>query len=348
MAARPDVVEQVAQREQAGAGALEDRDPGRAQPGRGGLVDGGGQPGQHRDRLGRARGRGQRRQRVGLVAVELGHQVHGQRDRGHGRVGGQRGQALGEQRLGVAAGPPHVQRVGRGQARVEHRGQPGVRRRGEGGERHAEFGGQVGGVRAFQPGVVHGRDALAGGGAPARGEELQGVGQFGQVADAVQAVGAGQRLPRAVGRGQRAGVGRHQRLAGLGRAHAEQHHRHVRGQRVRQHRAQPGRVPDRLEDQGQHLGLGELQRVPGVVRGRGDELLAGGDGQAEAEAAARPQQRGEHRTRVRDQRDRPGWQRVGLDVADGPQAAGDVHEPHAPRAAHGHARLPGDRGQPAP
>ena len=55
----------------------------------------------------------------------------------------------------------------------------------------------------------------AGGGAPARGEELEGVGQFGQVADAVQAVGAGQRLPRAVGRGQRAGVGRDQRLAGL-------------------------------------------------------------------------------------------------------------------------------------
>ena len=90
-------------------------------------------------------------------------------------------------------------------------------RRGEGGERHADFGGQVGGVRAFQAGVVHGGDALArtGGGAPARGEELKGVGQFGQVADAVQAVGAGQRFPGAVGRGQRAGVGRDQRLAGL-------------------------------------------------------------------------------------------------------------------------------------
>ncbi len=209
------MVEQVTQREQAGAGALEDRDPGRAQPGRGGLVHGGRQPGQHRDRLGRARGRGEHRRRIGLVAVELGHQVHGERDRGHVRVGRQRGQALGEQRLGVPASPPHVQRVGRVQAGVEHRGQPGVRRRGEGGERHAEVGGQVGGVRAFQAGVVHGRDALAGGGAPARGEELEGVGQFGQVVDAVQAVGAGQRFPGAVGRGQRAGVGRDQRLAGL-------------------------------------------------------------------------------------------------------------------------------------
>ena len=71
-------------------------------------------------------------------------------------------------------------------------------------------------MRAFKTGVVHGRDALAvWRTAPAGGEEFEGVGQFGQVADAVQAVGAGQRLPRAVGRGQRAGMGRHQRPAGL-------------------------------------------------------------------------------------------------------------------------------------
>ena len=211
-----------------------------------------------------------------------------------------------------------------------------------------EFGRQVGGVRAFQAGVVHGGDAGAGGGAPARGEELHGVGQFGQVADAVQAVRAGQRLPRPVGRGQRAGVSRDQRLAGLRRAHAEQHDRHVRGQRVGQHRAQPGRVPDRLQDQGEHLRLGEPQRVPGVVRGGSDELLAGRDGQAKAETAAGSQQRGEHRTRVGDQPDRPGRQRVRLDVADGPQAAGHVHEPHAARAAQRQAGLPRDRGQPGP
>ena len=95
-----------------------------------------------------------------------------------------------------------------------------MRGRGEGGERHGEFGGQVGGVRAFQAGIVHGRDAGTGGGAAAgpvlaNREELQGVGQLGQVADAVQAVGAGQRFPGAVGRGQRAGVSRDQRLAGL-------------------------------------------------------------------------------------------------------------------------------------
>ena len=182
--------------------------------------------------------------------------------------------------------------------------------------------------------------------APCR-EQLEGVGQLGQVADAVQPVGAGQRLPRTLGRGQRAGVRRHQRLPSLGRAHAEQHGRHVRGQRPGQDRAQIRRVPDRLEDQRQHPGFRQAQRVPGVGRGRGDQLLAGRDGQAEAEAAARPQQRGEHRTRVGDQRDRP-WGHVGLDVADGAQSADDVHEPHAPRAAHRHARLAGDRGQPVP
>jgi hypothetical protein len=352
------VVEQVAQGEQAAAGAFQDRDAGRTQRGGGGRVDGGGQPGEHRDRLGGARGGGQHRPRVGLVAVELGHQVDGQRDRGHGRVVGQRRQALGEQRLGVAAGPPHVERVVRRQAGVERRRQPVPGRRAEGGEGHAEFGGQVSDVRTFQAGIVHGGDArrswraAAAGPASARPgsagpasadrEKLKGVGQLGQVADAVQPVGAGQRLPRAVGRGQRAGVRRHQRFPGRRRAHAEQHGRHVRGQRFGQDRAQVRRVPDRLEDQRQHPGLRQAQRVPGVGRGGGDQLLAGRDGQAEAEAAARAQQRGEHRTRVGDQRDRP-WVQVGLEIADGAQPAGDVHESHAPRAAHRHARLAGDR-----
>ena len=163
----------------------------------------------------------------------------------------------------------------------------------------------------------------------------------------MQPVGAGQRLPGAVGRGQRAGVRRHQRLADLGRAHAEQHGRHLGGQRLRQDRAQVRRVPDRLKDQRQHPGLRQAQRVPGVGRGRGDQLLAGRHGQAEAEAAARPQQRGEHRTGVGDQRDRP-WAQIGLDVPDGAQPAGDVHEPHAPGAAHRHARLARDRGQLVP
>ena len=54
-------------------------------------------------------------------------------------------------------------------------------------------------------------------------EQLQGVGQFGQVADAVHAVGAGQRLPAAVGGGQRTGVGGHHGPAAGRAAGGEQH-----------------------------------------------------------------------------------------------------------------------------
>src|SRR5689334_22642359 len=181
----------MAHREEAGAGAFEDGDAGGAQPGGGGCVDCGRYAGQHRDRLGGAGGGGEDGAGVRLVAVELGDQVHGQRDGTDGRVGGQCVQAAGEQFLGVAPGPPHVQRVARGQALVEQAGQPGGGGRGERGERHPGLGGQVGGVRAFQARVVHGGDARAGGGPAAGGENFQGVGQFGQIADAVHAVGGG-------------------------------------------------------------------------------------------------------------------------------------------------------------
>ena len=142
-------------------------------------------------------------------------------------------------------------------------------------------------------------------------------------------------------------MGRHQGPAGVGAAHAQQHHRHVGRQGVTQDRPQVGSVPDRLEHQREHPGLGQPQRVPGVGRGGGDELLPGRDGQAEAEAAACPQHRGEHRTRVGDQGDRPRGQ-VRLDVADGPQAPGHVHEPHTAGPAHRHPGRRGRRGQPVP
>ena len=48
----------------------------------------------------------------------------------------------------------------------------------------------------------------------------------------------------------------------------------------------------------------------------------------------RAQQRREHRPRVGDQGDRPGRQRVALEVADRAHAAGDVDEAHAAGAAH--------------
>ena len=181
-------------------------------------------------------------------------------------------------------------------------------------------------MRTFQAGVVDRRNAGFAVTLASRGEELQGVGQLGQVADPVHAVRAGQRLPRAVGRGERTGVRRHQVLPGVRQADAEQHGRHVGFEGGFERRAQVRGVPDRLEDQGQHPGFLELQRVPRVGRGGGDEFLAGGDGQAEAEPAAGPQQRGEHRPGMGDQRDRPGRDhpraeaaraRAGADQRDG-------------------------------
>ena len=192
---------------------------------------------------------------------------------------------------------------------------------------------------------MHGGDAAARSAAAAGREELQRVGQFGQVTDPVHAVRADQRLPRAIRRGQRARVRRDQRLPGRRPARAEQDDRHVRSERVAQHFAQLRTVPDRLEDQGQHPGLGQAQRVPREGRGAGDEFLPGRGGQGEPEPAARVQHRGEHRPGVGDQGDRPGRHRVGQEVADGEQPAGQVHEPHAPRPAESHARVLGGGGQ---
>ncbi len=118
------VGEQVAEREQAGAGGLEDGDAGRAQAGRGLGVDRGRDGGEDDDRLvGRGRG-GEDGVAVGVVAVVLGDQVDRQRDRADVGVVGERGQRLGEQLLGVAAGAPDVERVARLEAGVEYRRQP--------------------------------------------------------------------------------------------------------------------------------------------------------------------------------------------------------------------------------
>ena len=118
------VGEQVAEGEQAGAGGFEDGDAGRAQPGRGVGVDRGRDGGEDDDRLvGRGRG-GEDGVAVGVVAVVLRDQVDGQRDRADVGVVGQRGQRLGEQFLGVPAGPPDVERVAGFEAGVEDRRQP--------------------------------------------------------------------------------------------------------------------------------------------------------------------------------------------------------------------------------
>ena len=338
------------QREQPAAGAFEHRDARRAQfPGHH-RVDGGRDVGQHRHRLVGAPRRAGQRERVGPVAVELGHQVHRERDRRHGRVVGQRGQRLGELPLRLGARAPHVQRVARLQARVEHPGQPPQRGLADRAERHAQVGGQVGDVRPLQAGVVHGGDPAA---RPRRRpppdrEQLQRVGQLRQVGDPVHAVGVRERLPRPVRAGQRPGMRRHQRAPGGRASRRQQHHGNLPNGCRFQHLLQRTGVPHRLQDQGEHPGLREAQRVARVLGGRGDQFLAGGHGHGVAERPAGAQQRGEHRPGLGDQRDRARGKRVRLLVPDRPQPVADVDEPHAAGAAQGHPGGAGPRGDLVP
>ena len=321
-------------------------------------VDGAAQVAEHNQRLSGLRRRIQHGEPVRLVPVQLVDQVDGKGDRVHRRILGEGDQRVREQAAGVGAGAPHVERVGRGQAGVQEVGQPGLGRRADGGERHPAILGQIGRVRAFQAGVMHGRDAglggraglpavatAAGSTAPDR-EQLQGVGEFSEIADAVHAVGAGQGLPAAVVRGQRAGV-RGDQGPPAGRAPGgEQDDRDVPLGAAGEDPAEQARFPDRLEDQGQHLGLGQPQRVVEVGGCRGDEFLAGGHGEAVADRPAGAQHHGKHRAGVRDQGDRANREWIRLRVADRAQPAGHVHEPHAPGTAQLHAGLPGDARQP--
>ena len=209
-------------------------------------------------------------------------------------------------------------------------------------------------MRALQPGVMHARQAPAVAGAgpgddpAADREQLQGVGELREVADPVHAVSAGQRLPAAVPRGQRAGVRRHHRPA-VGRApRGEQDDRQVTGGGEGEDPAQLARLPDGLEDQREDPRLRQPERVVQVGRRRGDQLLAGGDRDRVADAAAGPQHRGEHRAGVGDQGDGARGRGLGLGVADRAQPAGHVHEAHAPGAAQLQAGRPGDRRPAAP
>ncbi len=172
--------------------------------------------------------------------------------------------------------------------------------------------------------------------AAADGEQLERVGELGQVAHPVHAVGAGQRFPAAVRPGQGPGMRRDHRAAACRASRSQQNHRDVSLCRPAQHLPQRCAVSDRLEHQADHPGTGVGQRVLEVSRRCGYQFLAGGDSQREAEAAPRPQQGGKHRSRVRDQRYRPGRQRVRLGIAECTQPVADVGKAHAARPAQRH------------
>ncbi len=204
----------------------------------------------------------------------------------------------------------------------------------------------LGGGRGRGAGAGRAQGGGPGGAAPTEGEQLQRVGHLGQIADPVHAVRGGQRLPPAVRRSQRAGVGRHQGPAACRATRGEHHHRDAALPCGGQHRTQPVRFPDGLQDQGQHPGLWQAQRVLRVLGRRGDQFLAGGHRDREAQPAPRAQQGGEHRAGVRDQRDRTAGERVRFHVPHRAQAVGHVDEAHAARAADRHARGACRGGQP--
>jgi hypothetical protein len=335
------VGEQVAQGGQAGAGAFQDGDAGGAQGGRLGPVDGRGQVGEHGHRLvGRGGGLGGQAGVAG-VGGGLGGQVQVEGQGGGGRVLQQGPDAGGEDAVGVVAGAPGVQRVGGGQAGLEHGGQPPAGRLGDIGQGHPQPLGQVEQVGPLPSGVVDGGQPARMG--PAPGQQLAGVGQLVQGGHPGHPVGVEQGLVGAVLAGQGAGVGGHHGPGRPAPADLEGDHRDGPGGRLGQGGPERRRLPDRLQEQGHHPGAGQLQGVVEVGGGAGHELVAGRDDQVEPEPAVVVEQGREHRPGVADHRHRAGGQVGRLGIPTHPQALLEVEEPHAVAAAHHHPGRLGDR-----
>ncbi len=317
-----------------GTRPLQHGDPARPQLGRERPVDRGGEVRQHGHRLVGVVEQGGQGLGEGLVPVVLRDEVDGERhdvDRG---LVGERGQAVGQQPLGVVAGAPHVERVGRFEPGVEERGESLGGGRRQGCEGDAEPLGHVGGQHALGPGVVHRGDASVPAANPASDREaLEAVGELAEVLDPVHAVRREQRLPPGVRAGHGARVRVDERPPPGRRTHRERDHGKVAVRGIGEHGAHAVRVPQCLEHQADDAGLRQRERVGEVVRGGGDQLLAGGDDEGVLQATVGAQHRREHRAGVGDQRDRTGRQRVPLEVADRAHAPHRVDEAHAATAA---------------
>ena len=233
-------------------GSFEHRDALRTQlPGQV-LVDRAAEVAQHGQRLVGPCGHIQHRQRIGLVPVQLMYEVDGQRDGRNGGVGGQGLQRAAEQVPGVGAGPPHIERIGRNEARIEQVSKPRYRRGANLRERNADSLGQVHDVRALQARVVHRRDAraAAAGRAPGRAdpapgrEQLDGVGELAQIANPVHSVRSRQGFPAAVRARKGPRVGRDHLAAASRAAGGQEHHGNVSVCGARKHSPQARAVAD--------------------------------------------------------------------------------------------------------
>ncbi len=328
----------MAQRAQPRHRALQHRDPQRPQPRSRGLVHRRRQVRQDGDRLVGPRQQPLQRLRERLVAVVLLHQVHRQRHGSDLGVVGQRRQRVAEQVLRVGPAAPDVERVGRLQPGVEQRREPRDRRRRQIGERYAEPLGHVGHQHPLGARVVHGGQptSAAVNRPPGDREQLEAVGQLGQVEAAVYAVRREQRLPARVRARDRPGVRVHQRLPAHRGADRQCDHRDVARGRLRQRGLQTRGVAHRLQHQPDHPRLRQRERV-GEVIGRGaDQLLSRRHHDRVLQSPVGAQHGREDRARVRHQRDRPHRQRVALEVADRPHPGGEVDEAHAAATDHRH------------
>ncbi len=128
------------------------------------------------------------------------------------------------------------------------------------------------------------------------------------------------------------------------RADGQRHHRHVGRRSPGQPRAEQLRRAHRLQQQRDDARLRLVQRVVQVVGRARDQLLPGGDREAEPDPPMAAQQGRERRPRVRHHRHRPGRQLLGLDVADRAQPPRHVDEAHAATAAHREAAFAGQSG----
>ena len=172
-----------------------------------------------------------------------------------------------------------------------------------------------------QAGVVHGRDPVAGAGSSPGPAGLAGgwAGAVGlanssrvsaslrEVADAVHAVGAGQRLPAAVGGGERAGVRGHQGPAAGRAAGGEQDDRDVprRPPRPSTPRSRPAsRMASRTRASTRVSG--RLSAYSAYAAAVVTSSWPDDTARVKPSAPAGAQQRGEHRAGVRDQGDRAG------------------------------------------
>ena len=131
----------------------------------------------------------------------------------------------------------------------------------------------------------------------------------------------------------------------LGPADLQRDHRDVAGGRQLERRPESFGLANRLEEQADHAGRVQAERVLHVLADRRDDLLPGGDDQVEPDAAVVERHRRERRPRVTDEGDGPATKLVGRGEAGRAQAGLEVDEPHPVPAAERHGVLVRDRRQ---